>query len=50
MKQISDKDYEEYQQYLYYEVHGHIWTLDALELICGANDYDPERIRKQTMQ
>lgn len=50
MKQIKDKEYEEYQQYLYNEAHGHIWTLDTLELICSSNDYDPERIGKQILE
>ena len=40
MKQIKDKEYEEFQQYLYNKTHGYIWTPDTLELICGSNDND----------
>ena len=35
MKQLKDKEYEEFQQYLYNKTHGYIWTPDTLELICG---------------
>ncbi|MCR5748297.1 MAG: GNAT family N-acetyltransferase [Lachnospiraceae bacterium] len=47
MKQIKDKEYEGYQQYLYNKAHGYIWTPDTLELICNGNDGDPEQIGKQ---
>lgn len=50
MKQIKDKEYEEFQQYLYNKTHGYIWTPDTLELICGSNDNDPERIGKQLLE
>lgn len=49
MKQIKDKEYEEFQQYLYNKAHGYIWTPDTLELICNGNDGDPERIGKQVL-
>lgn len=32
MKQLKEKEYEEFQQYLYNKVHGYIWTPDTLEL------------------
>ena len=35
MKQLKEKEYEEFQQYLYNKAHGYIWTPDTLELICG---------------
>ena len=47
MKQLKDKEYEEFQQYLYNKTHGYIWTPETLELICGGNDNDPERIGRQ---
>ncbi len=50
MKQISNKEYEEFQQYLYNKAHGYIWTPDTLELICGGNDNEPERIGKQMLE
>ena len=50
MKQLKDKEYEEFQQYLYNKSHGYIWTPDTLEMICGGNEYDPERIGKQMLE
>lgn len=41
MKQLKEKEYEEFQQYLYNKSHGYIWTPDTLELICRGNDHDP---------
>ncbi len=49
MKQIKDKEYEEFQQYLYNKAHGYIWTPDTLELICNGNDGDQEQIGKQVL-
>ena len=49
MKQLKDKEYEEYQQYLYNKAHGYIWTPDTLELICNGNDGEPEQIGKQVL-
>ena len=31
MKQLKEKEYEEFQQYLYNKAHGYIWTPDTLE-------------------
>ncbi len=50
MKQLKDKEYEEFQQYQYNKVHGYIWTPDTLEMICSGNEYDPERIGKQMLE
>ena len=44
MKQLKEKEYEEFQQYLYNKAHGYIWTPDTLEIICSGNDGDPEQI------
>lgn len=44
MKQISNKEYQEYDQYKTDKLHGRILTPDGLKLICAANDYDPEKI------
>ena len=30
MKQLKDKEYEEFQQYLYDKTHGYIWTPDKI--------------------
>ena len=50
MKQLKDKEYEEFQQYLYNKTHGYIWTPETLVLICGGNDNDPERIGRQILE
>ena len=50
MKQVKDKEYEHFQQYLYNQAHGYIWTPDTLELICSWNDGDLERIGKQILE
>lgn len=49
MKQLKDKEYEEFQLYLYNKAHGYIWTPETLELICNGNDGDPEQIGKQML-
>ena len=49
MKQLKEKEYEEFQQYLYNKSHGYIWTPDTLEIICSGNEYDPEKIGKQML-
>ena len=36
MKQISNKEYEKYQQYQTDKLHGRILTPDALRVICTA--------------
>lgn len=50
MKQLKEKEYEEFQQYLYNKAHGYIWTPDTLELICGSNDNEPEPIGRQILE
>lgn len=47
MKQLKEKEYEEFQKYQYNKIHGYIWTPDTIEMICAGNEYDPERIGKQ---
>lgn len=44
MKKITDKQYEEYQQYLHDKATGRILTPDGLALIVKACDFDPLRI------
>lgn len=44
MKQISNKEYEEYQKYLRDKSNGRILTPDGLRMICSAYEYDPEKI------
>lgn len=49
MKQLKEKEYEEFQQYIYNKAYRYIWTPDMLELICGGNDNESERIGKQML-
>ena len=49
MKQLKDKEYDEFRQYQYNKAHGYIWTPDTLELICGGNNNDPEKIGEQIL-
>ena len=44
MKQISNKEYERYQQYQTDKLYGRILTPDGLRFICAAYDNDPEKI------
>ncbi|MBE7006421.1 MAG: cytochrome C [Ruminococcaceae bacterium] len=44
MKQISNKEYEKYQQYQIDVLHGRILTPDGLRIICAGLDNDPEKI------
>ena len=46
MKQISNKEYEKYQQYLTDQLHGRILTPDELRIVCANLDNDPEKIGK----
>ena len=50
MKQISNKEYEKYQQYLTDQLHGRTLTLDGLRIICASFDYDPEQIGKHMLE
>ena len=44
MKQISNKEYERYQQYQADKLHGRILTPDGLRVVCAGLDNDPEKI------
>lgn len=50
LKQLKEKEYEEFQQYLYNKAHGYIWTPDTMELICSSNDNEPEQIDRQVLE
>lgn len=50
MKQISNKEYEAYQQYQTDKLHGRILTPDGLRLICASFDNDPEQIGKHMLE
>ena len=44
MKQISNKEYEKYQQYQTDKLYGRILTPDGLRVVCAGLDNDPEKI------
>lgn len=44
MKQISNKEYERYQQYQTDKLHGRILTPDGLRVVCAGLDNDPKKI------
>ena len=44
MKQISNKEYEKYQQFHTDKLHGRILTPDGHRIICAGLDNDPEKI------
>ena len=50
MKQISNKEYEKYQQYQTDKLHGRILTPDGLRIICAGLDNDPEKIGKHMLE
>lgn len=43
-KQITNKEYEKFQQYQTDKLYGRILTPDGLRLICASLDNDPEKI------
>ena len=50
MKQITNKEYEEFQKYKEDKLYGRVLTPDGLRLICAAENYDPEAIGKRTLE
>lgn len=44
MKQLSNKEYEKYQQYQRDKLHGRLLTPDALRVICTGMNNDAEQI------
>ena len=44
MKQLTNKEYEAYEQYKNDRLHGRILTPDGLRFICAGFDNDPEKI------
>ena len=50
MRQIKEKEYEAFEQFLYNNERGYIWTPDMLDFICRANEYYSERIGKQMLE
>lgn len=50
MHSISNKQYEEYQQYLYDKDHSRIITPDFIRFLCQACNFEPEAIGKQILE
>ena len=50
MKQISNKEYEEYQKFLRDKSNGRILTPDGLRMICSAYEYAPEKIGRHFLE
>lgn len=50
MKQITNKEYEEFQKYKEDKLYGRALTSDGLRLICAAENYDPEAIGKRMLE
>ena len=44
MKQLKEKEYEEFQKYQYNKIHGYIWTPDTIEMICAVGKTAMQRI------
>ena len=50
MKQITNKEYETYEQYKTDRLHGRILTPDGLRVICAGLDNDPEKSGRHMLE
>ena len=50
MKQITNKEYEEWQKYKAEKAKGHILLPDTVRFICEANGYDAEMIGQHFLE
>lgn len=50
MKQITNKEYEEFLKYKEDKLYGRLLTSDGLRLICATENYDPEAIGKRMLE
>ena len=50
MKQLTNKEFEEYQAFLKNRNQGRILTPDGLRVICAACDYDPQKIGQHFLE
>ena len=50
MKQITNKEYEAYQQYQTDKLYGRILTPDGLRIVCAGLDNEPEKIGKYMLE
>lgn len=50
MKQITNKEYEEYKKYKDAKTKGRVLTPDGLRLICAGYEYDAEKIGQHFLE
>lgn len=50
MKKITEREYKEFQQYQKDRNNGRLITAELLNLICRANENDPEKIGKDILE
>lgn len=50
MKQITNKEYEEFPKYKEDKLYGRVLTSDGLRFICAAENYEPEAIGKRMLE
>lgn len=50
MKQITNKEYEEFQKYKENKLYGRVPSSDGLCLICAAENYDLKAIGKRMLE
>lgn len=50
MKQLTEKEYQDFQRYKKDKLHGRILTPDGLRFICEANNFDTEAIGRHFLE
>ena len=50
MKQITNKEYEEWQKYKVEKAKGHVLLPDTVRFICEANEMNPEKIGRHFLE
>lgn len=50
MKKITEKEYKEFQKYQNDRNNGRLVTAELLDMICRANENDPEKIGKDILE
>lgn len=50
MKQITNKEYEEWQKYKAEKAKGHVLLSDTVRFICEASGYDAEKIGRHFLE
>lgn len=50
MKKITEREYKEFQQYQKGRNNGRLITAELLDMICRANENNPEKIGKEILE